>query len=90
MDVGKQVVEHIEFMYPDMVAGAKSWKSARLSIRNCTHNAIIAAVEAADKGQHEQRLKRNDEHRRDMQKLRKATSLDEIMAVIQAGRARRG
>ncbi|HYD30171.1 MAG TPA: hypothetical protein VEB64_04860, partial [Azospirillaceae bacterium] len=43
MDIGKAVVHHIETMYPSMfdaVAGA-----AKLSVRNCVYNEIMAALE---------------------------------------------
>lgn len=71
MDVGKQVVDHIEHAYPGMCE-AVAWKSARLSIRNCTHNAIMEAVRAANEGAVEPMLERHDEHRRAMRSLRKA------------------
>lgn len=71
MDVGKQVVDHIEHAYP-AICDAVAWKSARLSIRNATHNAIMTAVDAANKGEVEPMLERHDEHRRTMRKLRKA------------------
>lgn len=69
MDVGKQVVAHIERMYPEMLKAAP--KSAKLSIRNATYNAIMAAVEAADKGQDAQQIKRNEEHRKEMKRIKK-------------------
>ena len=81
MEVGKQVVEHIESMHPDIVAGARSWKSARLSIRNCTHNAIIAAVNAADRGQDEKFITDNELHRRTLKQIRKAKTVEEIVAA---------
>jgi hypothetical protein len=71
MDVGKQVVDHIEHAYPAMCE-AVAWKSARLSIRNCTHNAIMEAVKAANQGEVEPMLERHDDHRRAMRALRKA------------------
>lgn len=71
MDVGKQVVDHIEHAYPAM-CDAVAWKSARLSIRNCTHNAIMEAVKAANHGEVEPMLERHDVHRRAMRGLRKA------------------
>lgn len=71
MDVGKDVVEHIEHAYPEMTK-AVAWKSARLSIRNATHNAIMAAVNAADEGKHDEAIARNETHRRKMRRLRKA------------------
>ena len=79
MEVGKQVVDHIERMHPEMVKAAPSWKSSRLSIRNCTHNAIIAAVNAADRGQDERFVKDNEEHRRKLKRLRRAKTVDEII-----------
>lgn len=71
MDVGKQVVDHIEHAYSDM-CDVVAWKSARLSIRNCTHNAIMEAVKAANEGAIEPMLLRHDSHRREMRRLRKA------------------
>lgn len=69
MDVGKQVVAHIETMYPKMFEVVP--KSAKLSIRNVTHNAIMAAVNAADKGQDEKLIQGNEAHRRTMRRLKK-------------------
>jgi hypothetical protein len=70
MDVGKQVVAHIEYAYPD-ACRAVAWKSARLSIRNCTHNSIMEAVKAANIGEIEPMLDRHSEHRRNMRKFQK-------------------
>lgn len=74
MDVGKDVVAHIEHAYPQMLQ-AVSTKSASLSIRNATYNAIMAAVRAADQGEVEIMLKRNAEHRRTMRRLRKEAGM---------------
>lgn len=73
MDVGKQVVAHIEYAYPDM-CDAVAWNSARLSIRNCTHNAIMEAVKAANNGEVETMLTRHDAHRRVMRKYSKTAA----------------
>lgn len=81
MDVGKQVVHHIETMYPAMTE-AVAWKSARLSIRNCTSNAIMAAVNAADIGRAEQAIAANEKHRRTMNKMRKAKTLEDVFAIM--------
>ena len=81
MDVGKEVVHHIETMYPEMTK-VVAWKSARLSIRNCTHNAIMAAVNAADIGRHEQAIKANERHRRTTNRLRKAKTVEDVLAAI--------
>lgn len=73
MDVGKQVVAHIEHAYPAMLRSVAE-DSAKLSIRNATHNAIMEAVSAANKGEVELMLDRHDKHRRVMRKLRKAVA----------------
>lgn len=70
MDVGKQVAFHIETQYPAML-DAVAAKSAALSIRNTAYNAIMEAVKAANRGEVEQMLKRHDNHRRTIRKLRK-------------------
>lgn len=70
MDVGKQVVDHIDAMYPRMFDHV-SKPSASLSIRNTAYNAIMEAVEAANKGEVEVMLQRHDQHRRTMRALRK-------------------
>ena len=72
MDVGKQVIDHIEHAYPAMCESV-AWNSARISIRNCTHNAIMEAVKSANHGEIEVMLERHDEHRRTMRRLRKAS-----------------
>lgn len=71
MDVGKQVVDHIEHAYP-AICEAVAWDSARMSVRNSTYNSIMEAVRASGKGELEPMLKRHDEHRRLMRRLRKA------------------
>ena len=46
MDIGKEVAHHIETMYPEAVRAASS--TFLLSVRNCTSNQIVAAVQAGD------------------------------------------
>lgn len=84
MDVGEQVVHHIETMYPQ-VTKVVAWKSARLSIRNATHNAIMTAVNAADIGRAEQSIEANEKHRRWVNRMKKAKTVDEVFALIKAG-----
>lgn len=67
MDIGKQVAFHIETMYPEAVAAASS--TFLLSVRNCTHNAIMCAIESEFSG--EQQIERNDKHRRLIRRLKK-------------------
>lgn len=76
MDVGKDIVEYIEWMYPEMTKAVHSWKSTRLSIRNHTYNTIMMMVKAADKGRDREAIERNDKHRRTMRKLRKGMGRD--------------
>ena len=81
MDVGKQVVHHIETMYPQMTE-VVAWKSARLSIRNHTHNAIMAAVNAADIGRAEQAIVANEKHRKFVSRMKKAKTIEDVFAIM--------
>ena len=62
MDIGKAVAHHIETMYPDAVAAASS--TFLLSVRNCCHNEIIAALDTIDADAIRQRLAERKKHRR--------------------------
>lgn len=72
MDIGKQVVEHIEHAYPAMFEAVS--ENAKLSVRNATYNAIIAAGDAFSEGLSEQRMAAHAKHRKTMRKLRKAAN----------------
>lgn len=63
MDIGKEVVSHIETMYPKAVAAASS--TFPLSVRNCVYNQIIAAIQVNDEGQIIERLNRRKKFRRE-------------------------
>ena len=79
MEVGKEVVDHIETMYPaalDAVA-----KTARLSIRNTVYNSIMAAVKAADEGRIEDYIRSQERLRRKLRQIRKAGSVEEVIAT---------
>jgi hypothetical protein len=58
MDVGKEAVSHLRVMYP--AAFEALGKSGQLSLRNCIHNQIMAALETTDADEIKERL----EHRR--------------------------
>lgn len=62
MDIGKAVVHHIETMYPAAVEACPS--TFKLSVRNCVHNEIMAAIEVNDEGQIVARLRARKDHRR--------------------------
>lgn len=42
MDIGKQVVHHIETMYPAAIEATSS--TFKLSVRNCVYNEIMLAM----------------------------------------------
>lgn len=85
-DVGKQLVEQIESVHPEMTRAVMSWESTRLSLRNTVHNAFMEAVAAAKAGEIENMLARHDKHRRLMRKLRKAGSVEEVQNIMGTGR----
>ena len=62
MDIGKEVVAHIEVMYPAMFEAVAS--SAKTSIRNCVHNQIMAALDTVDADEIRARLDRRKAQRR--------------------------
>lgn len=63
MDIGKEVVAYIEVMYPQAVASTSS--TFKLSVRNCIHNQIMAAIEVTDEGQIRIRLQDRKKWRRE-------------------------
>jgi hypothetical protein len=67
MDIGKQVAHHIEMMYPEAVKAASS--TFLLSVRNCTHNEIVAWLET--NMDTENRLAFNERFRRHIRALSK-------------------
>lgn len=66
MDIGKEVVAHIETMYPAMFEAVAG--TAKLSIRNCVHNEIMAALEVNDASAIRDRLDARKVFRRKMLK----------------------
>lgn len=62
MDIGKEVAAHIETMYPKAVEAASS--TFLLSVRNCVHNEIIAALDTVDETAIRERLERRKRDRR--------------------------
>ena len=67
MDIGKEVVAHIEWAYPD-ACRAVAWESAKISIRNACHNALIASINAASEGRIEPLMASRAKHRRAMRR----------------------
>lgn len=80
MDVGKELVEYIGWMYPKMFDAVA--KSAALSIRNHTYNSIMEAVKAANEGRARQMLDMHDRHRRKMRQIRRSKTFEEVCATI--------
>jgi len=74
MDIGKEVVAYIEVMYPQAITATSS--TFKLSVRNCIHNQIMAAIEITDEGQIKSRLQDRKRFRRQWtaqyRKIRKA------------------
>lgn len=62
MDIGKEVVAHIEIMYPDAIRATPS--TFKLSVRNTVFNQIMAAIEVNDADQIATRLKERKAMRR--------------------------
>ncbi len=73
MDIGKAVAAHIETMYPDAVTATGS--TFLLSVRNCTHNEIMAALDTSDVDAILARLERRKEQRRWIKAVVKAARM---------------
>jgi hypothetical protein len=63
MDIGKEVVAYIEVQYPKAIEATSS--TFKLSVRNCIHNQIMAAIEVNDEGEIVARLKERKRFRRE-------------------------
>ena len=64
MDIGKEAVSHLRIQYP--AAFAALGPSGQLSLRNCVHNQIMAALDTTDADEIRARLERRKAHRRKM------------------------
>lgn len=62
MDIGKEAVSHLRIMYP--AAYAALGQSGQLSLRNCIHNEIMAALDTVDADEIRARLERRRAFRR--------------------------
>jgi hypothetical protein len=67
MDIGKEAAAHLEIMYPNAVKATS--RNMLLSVRNCVHNEIIAAIQVTDEGKIVARL---DERRGARRKIKAA------------------
>ncbi len=66
LDIGKEVVAHVETMYPQAISATSS--SFKLSLRNTVYNEIIAALEITDEKEILARLERRKKERRQLKK----------------------
>jgi hypothetical protein len=80
MDIGKEVVDYVERMYPQAIEATTS--TFKLSLRNCIHNEIMAAIQVNDEGKIIERLEYRKKFRRHLKKLRKAENMDELLETI--------
>lgn len=66
MDIGKEVVAYVEYMYPQAISATSS--TFKLSLRNTVYNEIIAALEITDEKEILARLERRKKERRQLKK----------------------
>jgi hypothetical protein len=82
LDIGKEVAAHIETMYPKAVEAASS--TFLLSVRNCTYNQIMAALETIDEDAIRQRLEDRKrfrrQHRAVYRKIRKQEVTEDVIS----------
>lgn len=80
MDIGKEVVHHIEMMYPKAIEATSS--TFKLSVRNCVHNEIVAAIEVTDEGEIIARLRERKGQRRKIKALSKCKTMPELLRLL--------
>jgi len=66
LDIGKEVVAYIEYMYPQAIAATSS--TFKIAIRNKIYNEIIAALEVTDEAEILARLVDRKKWRREQKK----------------------
>lgn len=66
LDIGKEVVAYVEYMYPQAISATSS--SFKLALRNTVYNEIIAALEITDEKEILARLERRKKERRQLKK----------------------
>ena len=78
MDIGKEAVSHLRTQYPDVFAAMNS--GCRLSLRNCVHREIMAALDTTDVDEIRRRLERRRKYRRERhaawERIRRTTPPD--------------
>ena len=72
MDIGKEVVHHVEVMYPAAVTATPS--TFKLSVRNHVYNEIMAAIAVTDEGQIVTRMADRKKFRRRMKRAFSSTA----------------
>lgn len=76
MNIGKQVAHHIEIMYPEAVEACAS--TFLLSVRNCTYNNIMSALNPENANKVSDSISRDDKFRRETsaayRKIRKVSA----------------
>ena len=79
MDIGKEVVAYVERMYPKAIESTAS--TFKLSLRNCIHNEIMAAIEVNDEGKIIERLEYRKKSRRWLKRMSKVKTMEEFDTV---------
>ncbi len=70
MDIGKEIAHHIEIMYPNAVKATTP--NMLISVRNCTYNEIMEALDATTEEEILTRLERRKMLRRKIKSMMKA------------------
>ena len=68
LDIGKEIVSHIELQYPAMFESVGS--SAKLSIRNFIYNEVMGSIQVNDEEKIRARLERRKKLRRKLKRMR--------------------
>lgn len=80
IDIGKETIAYIEWMYPKAIEATSS--TFKQSIRNHVYNDIMEAIKVNEEGQITARLKERDKTRHYIRKLRKVKNVEGYNDVV--------
>lgn len=80
MDIGKELVDYVERMYPDAIAATSS--TFRLSLRNHTYNDIMCMVKITDETRLVEWLDFRKKFRRHLKRMKKVKSMEDLDRIV--------
>lgn len=80
MDIGKELVDYVERMYPDAIAAASS--TFRLSLKNHVYNDIMCMTKITDEKRLIEWLDFREKFRRHLKRIKRAKSTEDVDRIM--------